>query len=157
MRGLLGVVLFCWGIFSALSLLSELHFLVDGLNWSIRHWDFSFEAVLLEIGRQISEAVSGYRALIRGLVALLHLPVLPHYVYDGLGIICFSLRWGTRQYRYDKAAADYSNQIPKTSEWLEFFPYPYTPGPFDLIEYAAKASVVLFVLFGIDYVYRHFA
>jgi hypothetical protein len=56
MRGFIGIVLFCWAVFSALSLLSDLHFLVDGLNWSISHLDFSFKAVLIEIGRRISES-----------------------------------------------------------------------------------------------------
>jgi hypothetical protein len=101
-----GIVLVFWGVTSALSLLSELHFLVDGLNWSIAHVAVSFKAVLLEIGRGISEAISGYRALVQGLVQPLHLPVLPHYVYDCLGVFCLSLGRGYWLYRRKKRQSD---------------------------------------------------
>ncbi len=98
----IGIVLVCWGIFSALSLLSDLHFLVDGLNWSIAHLAVSFKTVLLEIGKRISDVVSGYRALVRGLVRLLHLPVLPHYIYDALGVVSLSVGRGFGVYRRDR-------------------------------------------------------
>ena len=85
------LVIFCWGICSALSILSELKFLVDGWDWSISHVAISFQAILRDLARQVSEGVSGYREVVRGLVRVLGLPVYPRYVYDCVGIIVFSL------------------------------------------------------------------
>ena len=67
------VVMFAWAMFAALSVLSELKFLVDGLGWSVAHVAISFKAILLETGKRVSEVVSGYRGFVHGLAQLLHL------------------------------------------------------------------------------------
>jgi hypothetical protein len=85
---------FCWLVFGTLSLLSELRFLLDGLDWSVSHVSISIKDALLEIGKRISQAVSGYREFVRELVRLLHLPHLPPVMYDVLAILGFSIGRG---------------------------------------------------------------
>ena len=85
---------FCWAVFGLLSLLSEFKFLVDGLDWSISHWGISYRDVLLEIGKRISQAVSGYREFVRSFARLLHLPHLPSFMYDVIGVVAFSIGRG---------------------------------------------------------------
>jgi hypothetical protein len=91
---IIAIVAFCWAIFGLLSLLSELRFLVDALDWSISHVSISFKAILLEIGKRISEAVSGYREFVRMIARLLHLPYLPSWVYEVVAVITLSIGRG---------------------------------------------------------------
>lgn len=92
----IGIALFVWAIFGTLSLLSKLAFLVAALNWSIENVTISIKPILLEIGKRISEAVTGYRELMHGIARLLHLPHLPSFVYDVLGVITFSVGRGAQ-------------------------------------------------------------
>jgi hypothetical protein len=87
---IIAVVMFSWAVVAAFSLLSRLGFLVDGIDWS---------AVLLEISKWISEAVSGYRELLRGLERSLHFPQLPSLLYDIVGVGLFAI---ARGYRSDR-------------------------------------------------------
>jgi hypothetical protein len=187
LAAIIGIVLFCWALVSTFSLASELRFVVDGLNWSIGHWAISFKAVFLEIGRRISEVVLEYRALVHGLVQLLHLPALPHYIYDWLGVISFSVCRGYWLFRRDLVAADeWFLQEPFNIDYREVLPRLHVFGlnsSFNISQrlerlgllspwgkngerlrllitvsiYASVVGIVLFVLFGIDYVYRRFA
>lgn len=98
----IAVVAFCWAIFGLLSLLSELKFVIDGLDWAISHLSISSKAFLLEIGKLIPQAVSGYRELVRALVRVLHLPHLPSFVYDFVGVAVFSVGRGYWSYQRAK-------------------------------------------------------
>jgi hypothetical protein len=91
---IIAVVLFCWAVFGLLSLLSDLKFFVDGVDLSIAHVSILVRDFLLTIGKWISEAVSGYRELVRGLARLLHLPRLPPVLYDVVGVLSFSIGCG---------------------------------------------------------------
>jgi hypothetical protein len=91
---IVGIVLFCWATVSAFSIFSELRFLVDGWTWSVDQVPVSIKSVALAVGKYVSGIVGGYREFVHGLVAMLHLPRLPQYVYDGTGVIVFSYRRG---------------------------------------------------------------
>src|SRR5215467_13414139 len=88
------IVLFVWGVCSAFSIFSELKFLVDGWTWSVDQVPFSVKAVVLAIGKYVSNVVGGYRAFVHGLVQMLHLPHFPQIVYDVTGAIMFSIGRG---------------------------------------------------------------
>jgi hypothetical protein len=181
-----GVGLLCWGICSTLSLLSELHIVVDGLNWSISHVSVSLKTVLLEIGKRVSETVSEYRALVRGMARLLHLPRLPSFVYDVIGVVTFSIRRGYWLGERDAQAVDEMHALypieegpwPGTEEWKvwakrydRFYRkhplrrwynrhsrrWPFPDVVSSTLVYGGSVAIILSVLFGIDYVYRHFA
>lgn len=99
---IIAVVAFCWFIFGLLSLLSELKFVIDGLDWSISHVSISSRSVLLEIGKRVPHVISGYRELVRALARLLHLPHLPSFVYDFSGVAAFSVGRGFWLYQREK-------------------------------------------------------
>jgi hypothetical protein len=134
-RTVVGVA-FCWAVFALLSRLSELKFLVDAIDWSIAHASISFKAILLEIGKRISEAVSGYRGLVREVARLLHLPHLPSFVYDVFGVVTFCVghanwllarddrKWGEYIENEKNWAEErrFSKQIPDDAEYLPWSP-----------------------------------
>jgi hypothetical protein len=104
----IGIALFVWAIFGTFSTLSRLGFVVDSLDWSANHAPLTVKTVALTIGKLISQLVTGYRALVHGLVQMLHLPKLPQLIYDWAGIAAFSMargRWITNlaEKRYMKA------------------------------------------------------
>jgi hypothetical protein len=86
----IGITLLCWGVTSAFSIFSELKFIVDGWTWSVDQVPLSIRAVFLAVGKWASGLVSDYRAFVHLVVGLLHLPHLPQYIYDGLGVVTFS-------------------------------------------------------------------
>jgi hypothetical protein len=90
LTSIVGIGLFCWAVFGLLSLLSELKFLVEAVHWSVGHVSISFKDILLEIGKRISQAVSGYREFVRSVARLLHLPHLSSFLYDVIGVVTFS-------------------------------------------------------------------
>jgi hypothetical protein len=90
----IAIAAFCWAAFGLVSLLSELKFLIDGLDWSISHWAISYKDVLLKLGKLVSRAVSGYREFVRSTARLLHLPHLPSYLYDVIGVAALSIGCG---------------------------------------------------------------
>jgi hypothetical protein len=50
--------------------------------------------VALAVGKYVSGIVGGYREFVHGLVAMLHLPKLPQFVYDVFCIAAFSIGRG---------------------------------------------------------------
>jgi hypothetical protein len=92
----IGIVLFCRATVSALSIFSQLTFLVDGWTWSVDQVTISIKAIALAIGKYVSGIVGGYRGFVHGLVQMLHLPKLPQFVCDGVGVVAFSISRGIR-------------------------------------------------------------
>jgi hypothetical protein len=86
---LVGVGLLCWGVASAISILSELKLPVDAWHWSVEQFPFSVRVVLLAVGDRASEFVSHYREGVRFLVAALHLPQLAQFECDLFGVAMF--------------------------------------------------------------------
>jgi hypothetical protein len=181
---IVAVVTFCWAVFGLLSLLSELKILVDGLDWSISHASISYKEILLEIGRRISQAVSGYREIVRSLARLLHLPRLPSFVYDVIGIVMFSIGrgywigqranqayfvWFEREKSERYPLKKYLRKHPLlyASKRFKIYFLPTWFGRFRLsrflgllvsiwVVYGGVIAIVLVALFGVDYAYRHF-
>jgi hypothetical protein len=89
----IGIALFCWATVSALSIFSELKFLVDFSTWSVDQVPISIKAIALAVGKSVSGVVGGYREFIQGLVQMLRLPQL---VYDVVGVAAFSIVRGIR-------------------------------------------------------------
>lgn len=131
----IAVVAFCWAILGLLSLLSELKFVIDGLDWSISHVAISSKAVLLEIGKRLPQAVSGYRELVRALVPLLHLPHLPSVAYDFFGVAAFSV--GRGYWSYQKV---------KEKQWLRIRDLDFSPFPLLKLTHTLEGYVGLRVL-----------
>jgi hypothetical protein len=174
------VITFCWAIFALLSLLSELKFVTDGLQWSISHSSISFKAILLEIGKRVPQAVSGYRDLVRALARLIHLPQLA-FVYDFFGVAAFSVgrgfwlhqrqRWvrirgplfkvthtlesyvGLRVLRWTIVHTKWKDALGA----VKLFADPVIHFVAIIIVYGGFVAIVLGALLGIDYLYRHFA
>jgi hypothetical protein len=170
------IVLLCWGIFSALSILSDLKFIVDGWDWSLSHVALSFKAAMHEIGKQVSGAVSGYRAVVHGLVRLLHLPLLPRYFYDNLGIFIFSIGRGYQLFKRDLSNDNPLKEVLTAESWprrptkeltqeqaYAAFKEKYGVWRYYIVllltflVFVGIVAVILSVLFGIDYLYRHFS
>jgi hypothetical protein len=168
---LIPFVMFSWAMFAALSLLSELKFLVDGLGWSITHVAISFKAILLEIGKRVSEVVAGYREFVHGLAQLLHLPRFAQYVYDILGVASFSTSKGIALMWRDVQLAVKAGKDQKVKEsalshfvmeTILLFPAFAQKSPtfFALamtLLYVGTVAAAVSSLFGIDWLYRHFA
>jgi hypothetical protein len=91
---IVGIVLFCWATVSAFSIFSELKFLGDGWMWSVDQVPITIKSVALMVGKHVSGVVGGYREFVHGLVQMLHLPHLPQFIYDVLGIAAFSVGRG---------------------------------------------------------------
>jgi hypothetical protein len=86
---------FCWAVFGLLSLLSELKFLIDALNWSVGHVSISLKDILHGLAKWISAVVLGYRDLVRSFFSrVFHIPHLPAVVYDVISITVFSFGRG---------------------------------------------------------------
>lgn len=183
----IAIVLFCWGTFGLLSFLSELKFLVDALDWSVDQVSIAFKDILLELGKRISQAVSDYRELVRGIARLLHLPHLPSWAYDALGMASLAIGRGywigkRAEKNWDEIAMalpgfasldDAFDRFPlqklvvimtvsiEPKGWLrEKLAYPIfkiTRESATVLVYGSAVAIVLAVLFSIDYVYRHFA
>jgi hypothetical protein len=180
---IIAVGAFCWAVFALLSLLSDLKFLVDAMDWFLGHFSVSFKDILLVIGKRISEAVSGYRELVRGLARLLHLPPIPSVVSDAAGIVLFSISRGSWLVRIKTKKIKEIN-LPAAGAEFEFWSGAVDKKPddpdiwtkmahnalesrywrrrlslssiaHDLIINSIAVSLVLFLLFGIDYIYRH--
>jgi hypothetical protein len=90
----IGITLFCWATVSAFSIFSELKFLVDGWTWSVGQVPITVKVIALAIGKYVSGIVAGYREFVHGLVAILHLPKLPTFVYESFGIVSFCIGRG---------------------------------------------------------------
>jgi hypothetical protein len=180
----IAVVAFCWAIFGLLSLLSELKFLIDGLDWSISHVSISYKAVLLEVGRRVPQTVSGYHELVRLLAGLLHLPHLPSFVYDVFSVVAFSVGRGFWLYQRSKERRWVRIRGPllqlthtlesyvglRVLRWtilhtkwkdvlgaVKLFADPVIHIAAICIVYGGCVAIVLAALFGIDFVYRHFS
>ena len=80
------VVGICLAAFGWLSTLSRLKFFLDGLVWSIDRIPENLQTILRSFGHSISEAVLGYRELVREFVRVLQLPKMPNVVYDLIAI-----------------------------------------------------------------------
>ena len=132
---IIAAVAFCWAIFGLLSLLSELKFVIDALDWSISHVSISFKAVLLEIGKRVPPAISGYRELVRILVRLLHLPPLPSFAYDFFGVATYSV--GRGYWSYQRA---------KEKQWLRVRDLDFSPFPLLKLTHTLESYVGFRVL-----------
>jgi hypothetical protein len=196
-----GIVLFCWATVSALSIFSELKFLVDGWTWSVDQVPISINVIALVVGRYVSGVVGGYREFVHGLAQMLHLPRLPQVVYDVAGTVAFSIaggRWIAKRAHASVYAFDFTREwnidevgrlikerlqhypikrftdafaiwiewhLPRKAEYPEEPPdlrnYRYSLFVANAIVYgglvAAIIAIVIAALFGIDYLYRHFA
>jgi hypothetical protein len=178
----IGIVLFVWATVSAFSIFSELKFLVDGWTWSVGQVPIGIKAIALAIGKYVSGVVGGYREFVHGLAAMLHLPHLPQAVYDTVGVVAFSIGrgywlgrrersnpgkfWGGRVWwaLYGWASKLDYHMLPSAA-WVD----PCERNLFEKISmwttnavplitvYGSLVAIVIASLFGIDYVYRHFA
>ena|ERR1700722_675588 len=197
--------LFCWGVFGVLSIISKLDIVSDFSNWSVGQAPLTLKHVLLAIGAEISEVVSGYRAFVHNVARLLGLPPMPPVVYDVIGIITFSAgrgyrvgmpymkmlreqlgmsyqlrqilerRKASKRYRFgaaEQAQLDAHHENNIMPFWLARRAVVFSNfiNPLDesdtgiaigdaiaaTICYGALVSVVVTVLFGIDYCYRYF-
>jgi hypothetical protein len=185
-RRTLAVAFIGWGVLSALSLLSDLQFLADGLSWLINHPLISLKAESLELGKQISQLVSVYRTLVESASVLLF-PSLPHSTYDGLGLVDSSIGralWLGGQDSISHVPAALAGMldtrlVPKAlveeltggsfpEEFFEKLAGSNLPSPLlgfraglfvalAVLADAAVLTVAISVLFGIDHVYMHFA
>jgi hypothetical protein len=86
----------CLAAFGWLSTLSKLRFFLDGLDWSVDRVPQNAHAILRAVGDSISEAVLGYRELVRDFARLLKLPKMPPVVYDLIAITIPSAGLGYR-------------------------------------------------------------
>jgi len=213
---IVGIVLFCWAAVSAFSIFSELKFLVDGWTWSVDQVPISIKSIALAVGKYVSGIVGGYREFVHGLVHLLHVPTLPQFVYDVLGVVAFSVGRGLRVLRKARAGiAEHfrrfthvaeptipnfnsmsdMQQIRALVEWARDKPQYYRRSDFPLNAfcdsvtthatryfypehrptafesflvnaiyfvtpitiYGSAVGIPLAILFGIDFLYRHFA
>lgn len=152
--GVIGIALFCWATVSAFSIFSELKFLVDGWTWSIDQVPISIKAIALAVGKYVSGIVGGYREFVRGLVQMLHLPRLPQPVYDAVGIVTFSMGRG---YWIAKQVVD-NGTAPRFGAYFRRRGHRFIVFAIALFIVCSSAvASVLAVLFGIDFLYRHFA
>jgi hypothetical protein len=184
---MIDIVLLCWATVSAFSIFSELKFLVDGWTWSVGQVPISIKAVALTIGKWANGIVGGYRAFIHELVQISHLPRLPQIVYDVGGAMTFSIGrgyWLGRRASYHaknvsgdygaalsearkKWVADFKEQFPIleiASSVLFLLSRKFSTASIVLLDkisialvYGGLVAIVIAVLFGIDYLYRHVA
>jgi hypothetical protein len=143
----IAIVLFCWGTFGLLSTLSDLKFTVDAVDWSVGHLSILYKDILLEIGKKISETVSGYRELVRGIARLLHLPHLPSWAYDALGMASLSI--GRGHWIGKRASEKWNNLMKKMDEDHELAikfdnGNPPLPRGFPLQNLVVRMSVVIY-------------
>lgn len=117
---------------------------MKGFDWSVSHVSTSIKATLLDIGKPISEAVSGYRGVVSELANRPHITPLPSAVYHALGILAFSVVRIT--------------PLDVPEEPVEA---PLSPQQghvvLGTIGKLIAVALILATLFGIDYLYRHVA
>jgi len=113
-RWVIGIALFCWGVCSAFSIFSELKFLVDGWSRLVDQAPISIHTTLLLVGKWAAALVEDYRAFVHGLVEILHLPRLPQFVYDAIGLVTLSIGRGS-QLGW-KAASNWRQHLSRLEE-----------------------------------------
>jgi hypothetical protein len=159
---------------------------VDGWTWSVDQVPITVKVIALAVGKWVSGVVGGYREFVHGLVQMLHLPHLPQYLYDALGVVTFSIgrgHWIGRQI-WERIKNRPVTTFPprgldrlfiKTTMATRARPFAvmaplFAPLPsvfwvftwiiifiFEALVYGSLVAIVIATLFGIDYVYRHFA
>jgi hypothetical protein len=165
-----GVVLFCWATVSAFSIFEHLKFLVDGWTWSVDQVPITIKSVALMIGKYVSDIVGHYREFVHGLVQMMHLPRLPQFAYDVLGIISFSCGRGISvREKVSSKLRTFRTATPEyEKEENERFPiYMYMlrlqahthmwRWLASIIVYGGLVAATITALFAIDFLYRHFA
>lgn len=178
----IAAVAFCWAIFGLLSLLSELKFVIDGVGWLVSHFPISLKPVLLGIGKRVPQAISGYRELVLALARLLHLPHLPSFLFDSVGVVAFSVGrgfWSYQRAREKLKIRVFSPLLRLThtlenyvglrvlrwalhhTKWKDVlgtvkrFVDPVIHFAAISSVYGGGAAIALTALFGIDFMYRH--
>jgi predicted cation transporter len=141
-----GIALFCWATVSAFSIFSELKFLVDGWSWSVGQVPISIKAIVLMIGKYVSGIVGGYREFVERLVQMLHLPSLPQIAYDSIGVIGAVVAVRITTFVVAEEAFDAPLSPKRSVQFVE-----------STVANSFAVALVLSVLFGIDFLYRHFA
>jgi hypothetical protein len=158
---IIAVVAFCWAVFGLLSLLSELKFVADALNWYVAHVSLALRDIPILIGQYISTTVLAYRDWVREAAALLRLPPdLPSWAYDAVGVVTFSIVRGYRRLPLEKMAVKLHMRIENfffrlfhriSPAWIPVWAFCR------LLVYGSAVAIALFMLFSFDYVYRHLA
>jgi hypothetical protein len=86
------IVAACWAVFGFVSILSKLQFAVDAGNWFVAH--VPAKQLFLDLRNWLADALSGYHDFMHGVTRVFHLPQLPPFVYDMIGMVSFAVGRG---------------------------------------------------------------
>jgi hypothetical protein len=166
---LTGLIFLFWAVASLLSLASDLRLFLDTLNWSNESLTDTPKVIALKIGRYISDLVQNYRVFIHELGRLLHLPPQFAEWADLVGVMVFTLFRGAylslsvairREREIEEALVAWRGGTPLELPELRATSLTFNFGIDRLVVvmlvYSGWIAVTLDVLFGIDYIYRHY-